>query len=178
MHDPANVGKTWIYTLAPYMESVDEIRLCPEDLKRIENPKYTDEKGVVHEVRPTSYALNGYLRKPDETPPGIAPEPGFVPRMKDLVETHRTIIMFEAGLRVEANVDHVESPEWFSAYNVKRQKQGIPAVWNAVQEEVAVDRHHGGVANYLYADGHVDAIAAEQIAEWCDADTNFAMPPQ
>ena len=27
---------SWIYTLAPYLESVDEVRLCPDDLKRIE----------------------------------------------------------------------------------------------------------------------------------------------
>jgi prepilin-type processing-associated H-X9-DG protein len=50
-------------------------------------------------------------------------------------------------------------------------------VWNAVKDEVAVDRHQGGVANYLYADGHVEMISAEQIAEWCDAAFNFAMPP-
>ena len=34
--DPSQVAKTWIYVLAPYTESVDAIRLCPEDLKRIE----------------------------------------------------------------------------------------------------------------------------------------------
>ena len=52
------------------------------------------------------------------------------------------------------------------------------AVWDEVQKEVAVTRHHGGVANYLYADAHVEAISADQIAEWCDASFNFAIPPQ
>ena len=47
-----------------------------------------------------------------------------------------------------------------------------------MKKEVAVDRHHGGVANYLFADGHVEPIAAQQIAEWCDAGVNFAIPPQ
>ena len=44
------------------------------------------------------------------------------------------------------------------------------------QGEVAVSRHEGTCANYLYADGHVDTISADQIEEWCDAGTNFAIP--
>ncbi len=169
-------SESWIYSLAPYMESVDEIRLCPEDTARQEH--LTD--------RVTSYAMNGYLRDPDIGPNG--PEPGFAPKLYNLRETQHTIVVFEAGKRkkdgtdadlLEVNFDHVESPRWFSPFNLKRHReQGIPAMWNAVQKEVAVDRHHGGVANYLYADGHVDAIAAEQIAEWCDAEINFAIPPQ
>jgi prepilin-type processing-associated H-X9-DG protein len=154
------------------MESVDAIRLCPEDLKRIENPAYTDAKGNIVEVRPTSYAMNGYLR------PADVPIPGFVTRFSQLIDTHRTIVMFEAGFGVEVTRDHVESPTWFDTYNLKRNKPPNHAVWDSVKLEVAVDRHQGGVANYLYADGHVDAIAAEQIAEWCDASFNFAIPPQ
>ncbi len=157
---------SWIYSLAPHTESVDEIRLCPEDHKRIEM-----ESG-----RLTSYAMSGYLREADIGPSGR--EPGFVAKLYDLVETHRTIVAFEAGEPVAANFDHVESPDWFSAFNLKRNDLSTRAVWNAVQDEVAVERHRGGVANYLYADGHVEPIAAEQIAEWCDAGMNFAIPPQ
>jgi prepilin-type processing-associated H-X9-DG protein len=178
MHDidPSKFTQTWIYTLAPYMESVDEIRLCPEDLKRIENPPYRDSAGNVVEVRPTSYAMNGYLRPEGFNPAG--PTPGFAPKFSKLVETHRTIVMFEAGDGVEATRDHVESPDWFDESNIKRNTPPQHAVWDAVQKEVAVNRHHGTSANYLYADGHVDQIAAEQIAEWCDAGINFAIPPQ
>ena len=178
MHDidPKDLKQTWIYALAPYMENVDAIRLCPEDLKRIENPAHTDANGNVVEVRPTSYAMNGYLRPEGFNPTGRTP--GFVTKFSQLAETHRTIVMFEAGLGVEATRDHVESPDWFGAYNLKRNTPPNHAVWDAVKGDVAVDRHHGGVANYLYADGHVDAIAAEQIAEWCDRGFNFAIPPQ
>jgi prepilin-type N-terminal cleavage/methylation domain-containing protein/prepilin-type processing-associated H-X9-DG protein len=168
--------ESWIYSLAPHLESVDKIRLCPEDRARLE-----------HETaRVTSYAMNGYLREPDMGPFG--PEPGFVSKLDKLVETHRTIVLFEAGKRpnadasavdlLEANFDHVEAPEWFSAYNLKRNAPPERAVWNAVTNEVRVDRHHGGVANYLYADGHVDAIPADQIGQWCDSGFNFAMPPK
>ena len=182
-----DVPKTWIYALAPYMESVDAIRLCPEDHERIETPAYKDEQGNAFEVRPTSYAMNGYLREEGFNPAG--PTPGFAPRFSMLTESHRTIVMFEAGRGVAITKDHVECPDWFSAYNLKRNTPPNHAVWDAVADEetgkedekpgeVAVVRHQGGVANYLYADGHVDAIPAEQIAEWCDSGINFAIPPQ
>jgi prepilin-type processing-associated H-X9-DG protein len=159
------------------MESVDAIRLCPEDTSRLE--KLTD--------RITSYAMNGYLREEGFNPAGKTP--GFTPKFSMLTVTHRTIVVFEAGRRkisrdevdpLETAFDHVESQDWFSIDNLKRQRQtpSVSAVWQDVKSEVAVDRHHGGVANYLYADGHVDAISANQIAEWCDAEFNFAVPPQ
>lgn len=173
----ARKQRTWIYTLAPYLESVEEVRLCPEDHERLEHPAYTDVNGTRVEVRPTSYAMNGYLRREKPDPFGRIP-PGFVSKFSNLAETHRTIMMFEAGPAVAANVDHVESPNWFSDENLKR----AGAVWKAVADEkrgdVAVGRHHGTAANYLYADGHVDIIGANQIAEWCDAGTNFALPVQ
>ena len=34
------------------------------------------------------------------------------------------------------------------------------------------------VANYLYADGHVEPIGAETIAGWCADGFDFALPPQ
>jgi prepilin-type N-terminal cleavage/methylation domain-containing protein/prepilin-type processing-associated H-X9-DG protein len=171
-----DVPKTWIFALAPHLESVDAIRLCPEDTKRIENPPFTDVDGKVVEIRPTSYAMSGYLRPEGFNPTGRTP--GFVTKFSQLTETHRTIVMFEAGFGVEVTKDHVESPDWFDDSNLKRNVSPNHAVWDAVKAEVAVDRHHGGVANYLYADGHVEPIAATQVAEWCDAGTNFAIPPQ
>jgi prepilin-type processing-associated H-X9-DG protein len=32
------------------------------------------------------------------------------------------------------------------------------------------------VANYVFADGHVEAIPASKIKEWADAGYNFAKP--
>ena len=125
-HDitPDLVTLTWIYALAPYMETVDAIRLCPDDRERIENPVYTDAKGNVIEVRPTSYAMNGYLREEGFNPAGKTP--GFAPRFSMLTETHRTIIMFEAASGVNITKDHVECPDWFSAYNLKTQCASKP----------------------------------------------------
>jgi prepilin-type N-terminal cleavage/methylation domain-containing protein/prepilin-type processing-associated H-X9-DG protein len=168
--------QTWIYTLAPYMENVDEVRLCPDDFERIEMPAYKDENGVTIEPRPTSYAMNGYLRPEGFNPTGT-PTPGFTPKFSQIAETHRTILMFEAGAGVDNTKDHVESPDWFDTFNLKRNASEH-LVFQAVTAEVAVERHQGATANYLYADGHVDAIAADQIAEWCDSGTNFAIPVQ
>ncbi len=170
--------QSWIYSLAPHLESVDKIRLCPEDLPRIEQEKATL----------TSYALNGYLRPPELVPGGL-PAPvaaamekeneGLVDSFDKLLQTHATIVMFEV-LADAANlyIDHVHSYEWFSADNLQNNGPAGRAVWTDVNREVAVDRHHGTTANYLYADGHVAAIAAEQIGQWCDEGTNFAIPPQ
>jgi general secretion pathway protein G len=163
-HDE-EITSSWIYALAPYMESVDEIRLCPEDHARLEKSS----------SRLTSYALNGYLRKPTKAEELVYPEivPDFVHDLYDLTNTHATIVMFEAGNAVEGNFDHVHSWEWFSeAYPTAAER------WTQVQSEVAVERHLGGVANYLYADGHVSPIPAADVSDWVDNGVNFARPPQ
>ena len=70
--------------------------------------------------------------------------------------------------------DHVHSWEWFTESHARPG-----AIGEQIRAgEVAVDRHAGDVANYLYADGHVSAIAASQISEWVDEGFNFARPPR
>jgi prepilin-type N-terminal cleavage/methylation domain-containing protein/prepilin-type processing-associated H-X9-DG protein len=161
---------SWVFALTPYVESVDEIRLCPEDLKRIERTS----------GRETSYAFNGYLREVTQAEEllyegtadaGVVND--FVSELYDLPQTHATMMLFEAGDTVEAQFDHVHSWEWFT------EKYPTPEErWRQIQLEVAVDRHAGSVANYLYADGHVTPIDAEQISAWASEGVNFARPPQ
>jgi len=159
------ISTSWIFTLAPHLESVDEIRLCPDDLKRIERESN----------RLTSYAMNGYLRKPTQTEQFVNPETvaDFASKLHDLPETHKTIVAFEAEQAVDLNFDHVHSPEWFTeAYPTAKER------WEQIQKEVATNRHVGDVANYLYADGHVEAIAASQISQWVEEGFHFARPPR
>jgi prepilin-type processing-associated H-X9-DG protein/prepilin-type N-terminal cleavage/methylation domain-containing protein len=155
--------ESWIYSLAPYLEHVDQIRLCPDDLPRLE----------LRTGRITSYAMNGYLREPEPNPFGPTPI-GFASRFNVLRETGRTILAFEAGGNVESAFDHVESHDWFSSFNMKRNETE-QAVWKAVKADVAVERHRGG-ANYLFADGHVALISTTQLADWCARGYNFALP--
>jgi prepilin-type N-terminal cleavage/methylation domain-containing protein/prepilin-type processing-associated H-X9-DG protein len=162
-HDHAR-EESWIFTLAPYLESVDAIRICPDD------PLYRERA----EARESSYVFNSYLAI--QTDPDPAKDES-IRKLTQLPETHRTIMMFEATDKAVFTFDHVEAHYWFSEENLKYNSTER-AVWNSVKSDVAVDRHLGAVANYLYADGHVDAISATQIAEWCDANFNFARPPQ
>lgn len=172
--------QSWIYSLAPYMENVDAIRLCPEDFERIEKTSNTL----------TSYALNGYLREPEPIgaelpkPVIVAMEKeneGLIDNFRKLQETHSTIVMFEAratALDQGNQIDHLHCNGWFCEQNLLHNKPPEHAVWDDVQQEVAVNRHSNTTANYLYADGHVEVIAADQIANWCNEGTNFALPRQ
>jgi prepilin-type processing-associated H-X9-DG protein/prepilin-type N-terminal cleavage/methylation domain-containing protein len=151
-------ANSWIYSLAPFIEKVDEIRFCPDD-------ELAEDRNA---GRRTSYALNAYIARDDFD--------GAIHNMYDLSATHKTLVAFEAG--TDVHLDHVESNKWFDEDHLGRNEPPARAVWNRVKTEIAVDRHQGTVANYLYADGHVAAIAGEQIELWCDEGMNFAQPSE
>ena len=166
--------KSWIASLAAYMENTDAVRLCPDDLMRLEDIEETA----------TSYAMNGYLREPEYLdtsglPPPLAKQirsrsEGLVADLYDLRQTHTTIVMFEGmAASLKFDYDHVHSYTWFSEENLNNDR-----VIQVVTSEVAIDRHTGELANYLYADGHVASIPAETIRQWCDEGFNFAIPVQ
>jgi prepilin-type N-terminal cleavage/methylation domain-containing protein/prepilin-type processing-associated H-X9-DG protein len=154
--------EAWVYTLAPYLEDVDDVRLCPDDpdreLRRV-------EKG-------TSYAMNGYLAvvKDIEVGNTVARNVyGAVKNINKIKSTSRTMTMFETASR-ETNVDHVHSYDWFNAQP--------DHIFDNVVVEVAVNRHQGTAANYLFLDAHVETIPASQIEQWCSENFNFAKPQQ
>lgn len=207
---------SWIRTLAPYLEGVDEMRLCPDHKARAEESMVAQRdldgnvvstavvmtrseydralsQGAITEsdeitVVDTSYALNGYLTPKDAPPVGAfgpvlaahnAQQVGRVDNLNKLQETHGTLLAVEATeFAIAVNYDHVHSYEWFSDENLAANGPGERSVWSTVTGELAVDRHAGGVANYLYVDGHVEAHASSQIAEWCDDGWNFVIPPE
>lgn len=166
-HDRDRI-EAWVFTLAPYMENVDDIRLCPDDFARQE----------LQSQRVTSYAMNGYLRPVSRKErfllEGTADESTldeFAYRLQELASTHTTIVMFEAGAIVESTYDHLDNWAWFTElYPTPEDRK------SRIRVEVAIDRHQGEVANYLYADGHVAVIAADQIDQWVDENFNFARP--
>ena len=173
-HGDYNEKLLWMTSLAPWLENVNKIRFCPEDFRLQELEKNPNFPG-------TSYALNSYLAEPP--PPKVTlggdfvdSPPGFAGNFNKLAETHKTIMLFEAlQIGLAGTFDHVDSQFWFSETNVF-DKDNVGLVWQAVQREVAVTRHQG-VANYLYADGHVEAIPSEVIQQWCeegDENSNFA----
>lgn len=154
---------SWIETLAPFMESVDAVRICPEDpqhLTRLEN-------------RSTSYALNGYLAVVVDIDLGggqqIRNVYGAVTKLDKVKATSRTMAMFEATSAMHH--DHVHSYDWFSQDNIQDGE-----VFEAVSAEVAVNRHSGSGANYLFLDNHVEFIPSSQVQAWCGENFNFAKP--
>jgi prepilin-type N-terminal cleavage/methylation domain-containing protein/prepilin-type processing-associated H-X9-DG protein len=156
--------EAWIYQLGPYMENVDEIRICPDDPS-------ADQR---REDKQTSYVLSSYI-----TLEGAGWE-GSITNLYDLPATSRTIIAYEATDNIHKG--HINAHAWFDNYHTRRNATEN-AVWNAINENVPTDRHAGNVANYLYADGHVDAIPADQIFRWTmeptpEAPFNFAKPQE
>jgi prepilin-type N-terminal cleavage/methylation domain-containing protein/prepilin-type processing-associated H-X9-DG protein len=154
-----HTGHSWIFSLAPFVESVDAIRVCPED-------RYFAERT---QAKATSYVINEYLA--EEVPDAAR-------NWRQLSATSRTILLFEgadppklpADLSKLREVDHTHSSDWFSEAYVS----GGLVLW-AVQQDVQIDRHQQG-ANYAYVDGHVDLLPASQIEQWVAEKFNFAMP--
>jgi len=145
--------KSWINTLAPYVESVDRIRICPDD------PKGSDRV----KAQSTTYVLNGYL---------VMNATGAVERLSQLKETGNTLMVFEGSDErpVSISSDHCHPFTWFSPLKVF---QGT--VLQEMKTEVAIDRHQGG-AHYVYADARVEVIPVETITKWTSENTNFALP--
>ena len=153
--------RSWIYTLSPYMESVDAIRICPEDLK-------ADERLA---VKATSYVTNDYLIN-DLSPEVALDEEGVVRNLRQVPSTSNTIVAFEIDerLKAEAKTEHAHARDWFTQLNMD---EGYVLFY--IQKDVMLDRHFES-SNYLYLDGHVASIAAETIRQWVDEKWNFAKP--
>jgi prepilin-type N-terminal cleavage/methylation domain-containing protein/prepilin-type processing-associated H-X9-DG protein len=138
--------RAWIYTLAPFIESVDALRICPDDPlgpDRLKN-------------RFTSFTLNGWLSS--------EANPSF-DNLRKINETKRSILAFELSERqgLDEYADHVHSFNWFST-----SRKENDTVYTAVSAEVAVARHLM-TAHYLYCDGHVENIADSDIRRRCSA---------
>jgi len=160
--------KSWVFTLAPFMESVDDIRICPDDL--------TGQDRIP--VNGTSYAINEYVSLPDT--------PGAVLSINKLAATSKTFIVFEGSQQrdLDFTTDHVHPSEWYSDSNIANK-----IVWDVLLMEIAPAQHVVS-ANYLFADGHVEEISTQTVHGWVDADiaqyldpgipdsrkTNFAKP--
>lgn len=163
-------SQTWIYTLAPYLENVNRVRICPADPRGAEKLR---EDG-------TSYILNEYI---------CVPGAGAVLNMNHLAATSRTHVVYTASDNkgVANTEDHAHSRNWFRVLPNDTPR----GRWSRIVADIQPNRFGGraganvpaeqrvtGSANYLFADGHVEGMAATQIRAWSDANYNFALPPQ
>jgi prepilin-type N-terminal cleavage/methylation domain-containing protein/prepilin-type processing-associated H-X9-DG protein len=155
--------KSWIFTLAPYLSQLDEVRICPADPLR--------EQRLATES--TSYMMNDYLVAPEWDQEGNVIG-AFASRQR-LQFPARTITTFIASDRkLGTSADHAHCTNW---------RKG----WKAVLADIAPDRHRTGAqsadrtrgsANYLYADGHVENHEAKRVHELVELKRiNIGKPP-
>lgn len=167
-HDDPNAS--WIFSLKSYIANVNQIRICPSDPNGTLRLK--DFGGIKYNG--TSYVLNEYL---------VVPGDGAVLNLEYLPRPTETLIAFETRSEpgqvkgIDFDNDHTHSRNWFKA---------ISGQWSRIVQDIQPNRHAStgsaleasGVANYLYADGHVKAIPAARIKHWADTHFNFARPPE
>ena len=160
-HTASSSEDLWLIRLEPYIANVRKIMICPAD------PKGRDRL----EVGGASYVLNEYISVPGEDQ---------ALRFDEIQTTTRTITVFtisdDQGIN-EWN-DHTHSRLWFDPATTPEAR------WNLINEDIAPDRFEwgknefnlNGTANYLYADGHVEAIEASAVKGFADRNENFAKP--
>ena len=149
--------RAWIYTVAPFMESVDSIRICPSDPNgpaRLSNDL-------------TSYLLNSYVC--------IRGDKGAITNYFRMPAKSKTFVAFETSDKVgTSHADHTHGVNWFK--DPLSLATRVSRTWTRIRLDIQPDRHSGS-SNCLYADGHVQSIAESEIDEWVVANHNFALPP-
>jgi prepilin-type N-terminal cleavage/methylation domain-containing protein/prepilin-type processing-associated H-X9-DG protein len=155
----AGTTASWVYSLGPYMENVDDMRICPED------PKGPDRLAT----KSTSYVLNDYIC--------LKNVPDAVLNLWKLKASSRTIVVFEGSDKRNLDFvnEHIHAGDWFTEHSIHRKLSR-----DKVYGDIQLDRHQHTAANYLYADGHVELIPAATVEAWIDegirGERHFAKP--
>lgn len=154
----------WIFALAPYLDNVDEVRICPAD------PGGADRLAGGG----TSYLLNDLVFDPKYGPFGeLIGADNNLYRLNQPSKTFFAGIVAEKRKGASVQNDHVHGDAWDSD-------------WNAFTNDIEANRHRlgesnadrtNGSANYLFGDGHVENIAATEMKRRIDNGENFARPP-
>jgi prepilin-type N-terminal cleavage/methylation domain-containing protein/prepilin-type processing-associated H-X9-DG protein len=155
----------WITGVSKRSEGVTTIRICPDDPQGPQRVALTDSQGNPKSAG-SSYLVNEYLTT------SVA---GAMRNINQLGATSKTLVLFEGALALSPDVglDTCHPSVWFSQTNVTAH-----TVMTQMLTEVQINQH-GGSANYLYADGHVDLIGEDAIAQLIASGTtqaNFARP--
>ncbi|TWT88902.1 hypothetical protein Mal64_23920 [Pseudobythopirellula maris] len=157
----AGEGRSWVHTLAPFLEGVDEVRVCPDEPQRYERLR----AGL------TGYVVSDYL--------AAEHVPGAVRNLNKLQATSKTHAVFEGSdrrlvdterLDDQPLLDHAHASTWFSDLNVL-----LGLVEEKVRDDIQLDRHFRA-ANYLFVDGHVTTIPAATVEGWIEEQRDFARP--
>ena len=148
-----NPESTWIEQLQPYLgTNYTTVRVCPAD------PSAAQKLQTTHA---TSYLMNERVEADSFVDENGQPVPGeaVFNRLVNIPNPSRAIITFLGNTNKTATgTDHIHS--------------GVMRSWGGVRSEIWPDAFGGsapdgttGSANYLFADGHVQNIAAAAIKE-------------
>ena len=157
-HSSTGGVRSWVYTLAPFLESVDAIRICPSDPAHDERLK----------AKSTSYVLNDYLIGDVDLEDGVR-------NLRQVGATSRTMLALEGSdqraTTPVAEHTHASGDDgWYAASKVNRKEV---LFW--IDRDVQRDRHMTN-SNYLYLDAHVETLGAEQIEQWVAEGVKFSKP--
>lgn len=163
-HGSTDTNRSWIATLRPYVGNLDKIRICPAD------PKGQQRLAA----GASSYLMNEYTSVDRIDPFGkLLKSYRNLDQLKNPSGT-MTVFIGAEGLSPSVFYDHTHSRTWARG-------------WNTVLADIQPDRHRvgaaqpdnsSGTANYLHADGHVEAIQASFLKKRIEAGDNFAKPPR
>ena len=165
--------KAWVFALKPYLASCDRVRICPADPKGRER---LDANG-------TSYILNSYVFVPQVGPFGESLGTSLN-NVRRISQPSRTLFAANISDRqgVSVQSDHTHSERW-GGNDLPDQR--VSGNWDALCADIQPDRfttrpradHTNGSANYLFADGHVENIAASEVKRRLIEGDNIARPP-
>jgi len=166
----AKETKSWVYTLSPFIENVDTIRICPDHL--------TGQDWVREGKKGTSYLISELISVPISSHPTATSDNATIVSVLNLHKmkaTSKTIIEFEIADRGTAEDEHCHPyTSWYKPDHVTDK-----TVWDYLLREVHPARHQE-LSNFLYADGHVETISEETLSSWVERDiqngTCFALP--
>lgn len=147
--------ESWIYQLAPYLDHLDEVRICPAE------PPARQQR--IRQMKATSYVLNDLVcDHPEHNHLLRLPLPG------------QTMILFTLSENRAPSVtrDHIHGAEW---------KSWGAALNDIEPDRHRLGRRDAsrlkGSANYLFADGHVENIPAVRMKSYFDRGINPAEVP-
>ncbi len=147
---------SWVFTLAPYMESVDAIRICPDHEK--------GHEWLRENIKGTSYIVNGFAAMPVED---------SALNLRKIQQTSRFIYLFEGSDVRTWKDEHCHPWAWYTPLTI--------AEGSCWEENILTEIHparHQELSNYLYADGHVDVIAEETVHQWVEHDMQSGWDPE
>ena len=150
-------NESWVATLAPFIESVDAIRICEDDL--------TGEARLNADPPGTSYVINEYVAYPKVD--------GSVTNINKCQDTHHLLMLFEGSDQRpvdDPTREHAHVSQWYSPPLIVHDQ-----VWENMQTEISTNRH-SEAANYLYGDGHVETFSEADVYGWVQQDIESWKP--